>query len=66
MNRLVGLLIFFQLSAFGWSQTMTIDFKDGFSQKYNMKDIEAITFSQSEDSIQEQDHQPTDENGKDI
>lgn len=66
MKRLFGLLIFFQLSAFGWSQTMTIDFKDGFSQKYNMKDIEAITFSQSEDSIQEQDNHPTDENVKDI
>ena len=43
---------------------MTIDFKDGSSQKYNMNDIEAIIFSQDIDSDQEKDDIPITENGK--
>lgn len=54
MKKIVSFLVFLQCCLAGWSQTMTIEFKNGSTQKYNMNDIEAITFSQDDNSSQEQ------------
>lgn len=54
MKRIVSLLLLIQCCIAGWSQTITIKYKNGSTQNYNMNDIEEITFSQGENSSQEQ------------
>jgi len=49
MKRIISLFLFLQFYVMVWSQTMTIDFWNGSSQKYNMKDIEAVNFSQGDE-----------------
>ena len=52
MKRFLCLLAILQFCIIGWSQTMTIDFKDGSTQKINMNDIRAITFTQDEEQTE--------------
>ena len=66
MKRLFGILFILQFCIIGWSQTITIDFKNGSFQKYDMNEIESVTFSQDEDTSQEQNVHPTDEKGKEL
>ena len=51
MKRIVCLLALLLVFAFGWSQTMTIHFKNGNTQKYNMGEIESIEFSQDKNDV---------------
>lgn len=50
MKRILCLLAILLSCITGWSQTMTIDFKDGTTQKISMNDINAITFTQDNDA----------------
>ena len=50
MKRIVVLLIIMLLAKVGWSQTMTINFKDGSFSKHSMSDIESIVFSEDENT----------------
>ena len=54
MRRVILLIAAILLASVGRSQTINIEFKNGSTQKYNMNDIEAITFSQDDNSSQEQ------------
>ena len=51
MRRIVCLLALLLVFAFGWSQTMTVHFKNGNTQKYNMGEIESIEFSQDKNDV---------------
>ena len=50
MKRIVILLVFLQCCMAGWSQTMTIKYKNGSTKNYNMNDIEEISFPQEGNS----------------
>ena len=52
MKRILCLLAILQFCITGWSQTMTIDFKDGSTQKISMNDIKAITFTQDDEQTE--------------
>ncbi len=51
MKRLFLLLALLLVFAYGWSQTMTINFKNGSTHKYNMSEIEFVEFSQDQNNV---------------
>ena len=52
MKRILCLLAILQFCITGWSQTLTIDFMDGSTQKISMNDIKAITFTQDDEQTE--------------
>ena len=46
MKRFFLLFAAILLASFGWSQTVTLKFKNGTKQQYNMSEIESIEFSE--------------------
>ena len=54
MKRIVSLIVFIQCCISGWSQTMTIEFKNGATTKYNMKDIKSIYFEEENDNSEDE------------
>ena len=50
MKRVILLLAVVLLASIGWSQTVTLKFKNGTKQQYNMSDIESIDFSEGDNT----------------
>ena len=50
MRRVVLLIVLALLASVGWSQTMTINFKNGMVVDYEMDDIASIIFKESDNS----------------
>jgi hypothetical protein len=46
MKRVILLFAAVLLASIGWSQTVTLKFKNGTKQQYNMSEIESIEFSE--------------------
>ena len=45
MKRIILCLLFVLSTAGGWSQTVTLKFKNGSTQQYNMSELESVNFT---------------------
>ncbi len=55
MKRVILLFAAVLLASIGWSQTVTLKFKNGTKQQYNMSEIESIEFSEGDNTSEDDD-----------
>ena len=58
MKRSIILLAFVLTTVLGWSQTITLKFKNGTTQQYNMSELESVDFT-DDDSGSNQETTPS-------